>query len=197
MTKNEMAAMYADLYASAAGEYVPRPIVGRDGLPSVVLLPKEELTQIFEDTWEKYMEVFSSQVKVIALLREQVADLEKLNSAETSSGMSATNETTDLESGMPMLPGMEIEPRISQEAMSLCDSLGIKPRHRFWEHVVCHSLPSEGKEEYIVSFLGQFYQSDKEECQLFLGKLREVALGRRSRRWTARFDKSCLKIREV
>lgn len=191
MTKNEMAAMYSDLCMAALGEYTYRPIKGRESLADVVLLDKNKLSEVFEDTWQKYMEAFSNQTRQILLLKEQV---EKLEASRTQT---RTNETTDLESGAPRLPGMDIEPRRSPEALSLCDALGIKPQHRFWEHLIVHFLPSEGKEEYLVSFIGSFYQPNREECQLFLGRLREVALSRRSRRWTARFDKSCLKIREV
>ena len=188
MTKNEMAAMYSDLHAAALGEYAYRPIAGRQDLPAVVLLDKNKLTQTFEDTWEKYMEVFAAQTKQIALLKEQVAAAEH---------RLLTNETTELESGAPKLPGSDIEPRIGQGVASLCDSLGIKPQHRFWEHLVIHEIGQEGKEEFLVSFMGNYYQPNREECQLFLGRLREVALSRRSRRWTARFDKSCLRIKEI
>jgi hypothetical protein len=110
----------------------------------------------------------------------------------------STNETTDLESGMPKLPGEEVEPEYDCDVNMLLDMLGIKPINPLWEHLKCNNhTQTREREEFAVWFDKSFYISHRGECQEFLAKLRSVALGRRSIKWEAFFRNDHLHLRRI
>lgn len=108
-----------------------------------------------------------------------------------------TNETTDLESGAPKLPGGVIQPEYSQGVSHLIDCLGVRAEHRLWGHLKCNDHSQDGRDDFSVWFEKSFYHANRESCKAFLAKLKDVALGRKSTKWQAWFQNDHLHLRRT
>ena len=117
-------------------------------------------------------------VEKVDMLKHQIASLDA--HLETESRLlkmaERTNETTDLESGMP-----GVDQSDEQEDNDLvclgwfCSELKIKQVSSLWQQVRCRDRSREHHDDVAVWFEKDFYTRNKKECGEFYSLLRKIA----------------------
>lgn len=195
MTKNEMVSLAVEFCVALHEGTTPE--MYQDSAKERLAQSKDEVEAWYKDSKEKFLNMVVENRDEVKRLRWVLTEKEKEIRAREDALLNGRNETTDIESGMPKLPGGKVQPEYSQEILHLVDCLGVRPQHRLWSHLKVNDQSQDGRDDFAVWFERSFYHANREDCKGFLAKLREVAKGRRSCTWEAFFQNDHLHLRRT